>query len=71
MISQQVPGAWSGAVCNQAEVTNWQNVIIYGETKRGNVIIISSHGSLTNKCNHGKFRKQKANKHCKSRVLKQ
>jgi len=69
MISQQVPGAWSGAVCKQAEVTKWQNVIAYGGTKRGNVVIIRSHGSITVKCNHGKFRTQKANKHCKCRVL--
>jgi len=27
MISQQVQVAWSGAVCNQAELRNWQNVI--------------------------------------------
>jgi hypothetical protein len=30
MIIQQVQGAWSGAFCNQAELTNWQNVIPYG-----------------------------------------
>jgi len=41
MISQQIQGVWSGAVCNQAELTDWQNVIPYGGTKRDNVVIIN------------------------------
>jgi hypothetical protein len=69
MISQQAQVPWRGAVCNQTEVTNWQNVIPYGGTKRDNVVIIRSGGALTDKCNHGNCRKQKANKHCKSHVL--
>ena len=47
MISQQVQVAWSGAVCNQTDLRNWQNVIPYGGTKKDYVVIIRSHGSLT------------------------
>jgi hypothetical protein len=69
MIVQHVQGAWSGAVCNQAQLTNWQNVIPYGGTKRENDIFIRSHGSLTGKCYHQNFPHWKSNKHCKCRWL--
>jgi len=71
MISQQVQSAWSGAVCNQTELTKWQNVIPYGGTKRDNVFIIRSHGSLTGKCYHRNFPNWKSNKLCKCRWLMQ
>jgi len=71
MISQQVQGVWSGAVCNQANLTDWQNVIPCGGTKIDNVIIIRSHGSLTGKCYHQNCRTQTTNKLFKCRVLRQ
>ena len=49
MIIQEVESVWCGVVCIQAELTNWQNVIPYGGTKRDNVVIDRSHGSLTGK----------------------
>ena len=58
MISQ-VQVAWSEAVCKQAELTNWQNVIPYGGTNKENAVINRSHGSLTGKCYHRKCRTQK------------
>ena len=47
MIWQCLQVAWSRLLCNQAELTDWRIVIPYGGTKRDNVIIIRSHGSLT------------------------
>jgi len=41
MISQQIQGVWSGAVCNQAKLTDWQNVIPYGGMKTDNAVIIN------------------------------
>jgi len=43
MISQHVQDVWSGAVCIQAELTNWQHVIPYVGTEKYNVFIIMSH----------------------------
>ena len=40
MISQYIQVAWSEAVCNQAELTDWQNVVLYGGTKGDNVVIV-------------------------------
>jgi len=71
MIIQQVQGAWSGGVCNQTELTNRQNVILYVGTKRGNVVMIRSHGSLTGKCYHRNSRTQTANKLFNCRVIRQ
>jgi hypothetical protein len=67
MIGQQVQGAWRGAFCNQAELTNGQNVIPYGGKENYNVVIIRSHGSLTGKCYHKNFPNLQSNKHCKCR----
>jgi hypothetical protein len=55
MISQHVQGVWSGPVCNQTELTEGQNVIPYGGTKKDNVVILRPHGSLTGKCYHRNF----------------
>jgi hypothetical protein len=68
MVIQQVQGASCGAVCNQTELSDWQNVIPYGERERDNVVIVRSHGSLTDKCYHRNCRTQKANEHGKCRV---
>ena len=69
MFISQFQGVWCVAVWTQAELTDWQITISYGGTKRDNVVIIRSHGSLTGKSYHRKFPNWKSNRHCKCRWL--